>query len=312
MNRKRKFAWPVMVFFLFTAGYMLMGQMNNVTQPFQKEFKMVDVYNMYYVTEIQEILGEEGWKEEVEENLKDKTLEDIKKGDLTTLPAIWFFEKLKKGEPSELHQQEVSSYILNLQQDDGMFLLDPAEAGEGESTFTGNLLPTKLSIEVLKKYGEPIPKKEKLIQTLTKELHHRLEYGSDLILNDHDVLIIQILTQLDRDSEILQKARETIPFEMIEKNIRESARNFEILPDLVALAELLHPSSHPEKVTLEIIEASLKELQLDNGLFPFPGTKDPDILSTYHALSLMEKWELPISNQKRILEFTNEIGKNSF
>ncbi|TCN19764.1 hypothetical protein [Mesobacillus foraminis] len=314
MKTQRKYAWPVFLFFFFVAAWTVIGQLSFYSQPTDDEAGMVDVYNVYYVLEIQKFLGigNHDLNSRVQENLEEKGMTDLEEIMLSPLPAIWFLTRVLQEKPSDIQAKEFTSFVLSLQQDNGMFVNENGEELQEGENITPYLFSTKLAIEILNRYEEPIPKQKELIQAITDRLDNRLDYGKDMILDGNNLLILEILVHLDPEAKILQRARETISMDMIQVSFLKENFSLGEWTTLKGIADILHPGKPFNKVIQSHVETQLKDLQLKNGAFRFPESQEPAILSTYLAILLMKEWEIDIPKKENILEYTDEIAEASF
>lgn len=279
-----------------------------------KEIIEVDLYNIYYIFGIQERLESvnKSLKEKVKQNLEVKSLRDLTNSRLLSpLPNLWFYAQLTRDKKaSDIHVKESSTFVRNLQQDNGLFNIDKSSVDNGKKTnISSKLLPTKISVEIFKQYREQIPKKDTLLETINNDLSSRIKEGQ---INGHVLLLLQTLNILEPNSELINKSREAITIDLLQykiiENITEPAAALEIL----MISELLHGNVKFDVQMIKEIELALNKLQLENGAFPFPNSKGPDILSTFAAVEIMVELGIDINMKDEILKYTNEIADESF
>lgn len=277
--------------------------------------RLADVYDLYYVTSIQKKLGEvnKSLLSDMEENLKDRDLSELTKGEpLTPLPNLWFYSQLtKQEEPNDLFKKEIASYLSELQQKDGLFIVEPDETNTDSEDVAPRLLPTKMAIDLFKNYDEKLPNSSTLLDTVSKEFEERLGYEQDMQINGHVLLILQILQELDPTSEQLNKAKDAIPFERLQKEIEASSSDVVAISDMLDISKILYPDKNFDPQVVNKVEKGLSGLQLKNGSFPFPNSKEPDILSTYLSVKIMDAFGIEIKDKEKIQKYSNEIGISS-
>lgn len=277
----------------------------------------VDMYNIYYVIDIQDHLGEldDALIKKVNKNLKDKSLGDITNERLLgSLPSLWFYVKLTENSESlDIHKQESARFVRNLQQDDGLFILENSYVQDNKDfTVLDKLFPTKMSIDILQKYGEKIPKIKTLLNVVNNELDHRLNSVNNIRLDEETLLVLQILHKLDPQSEMMKKAKSIISIQTIQEKINNNLTNPIIVKDLIEIADILDLNVKFDSNLLKEIERSFNDLQLKNGAFPFPASNEPNLLSTHSAVIVMTTLDIEVKRKKELLEYTRDIAKNSF
>lgn len=304
----------LIITFLLGGCYPLTGSSGELKP---KDIVQVDFYNIYYILEIQQDLGmtNKKFKEEVKQSLKDKSLIDITNGRfLSPLPSLWYFAQLTKDrEATDIHKKEAATFVRDLQQDDGLFTLDKnTEQVGGESDITSKLLPTKLSIDILKQYGEEIPKRKALVNKVSNELRTRLTMGENIQLDGHTMLLLQILQELEPTSELFSESRKLISFQQIEVKIKENLTNPGAITELIQIAKIIDTNKKVDSNLRKELEKSFNGIQLKNGAFPFPMSNEADLLTTQQAIGIMHMFNIKVNKKQELLDYINDIAAESF
>lgn len=277
----------------------------------------VDVYNIYYVLNIQEHLGESNGAliKKVNKTLEEKSLKDVTNGRLlSALPSLWFFSELmKESKSTNIHKYEVASFIKNLQQDNGLFLLEKAPLGQGtELRINDSLFFTKMAIDILQHYDEKIPKKGLLREVINDELKDKLANEKNVQLNGYLLLLLQTEQALNPQTEMIVKARKVISNQRIEEEIQKHSTDPVTVNELIEIAKILDENVKFDTDIIKEIEHSFNQLQLENGAFSFAESNEPSILATHEAVEVMSFLNIDIHNKKGLLDYTNHFANDSF
>lgn len=320
MKKERSYSHSFIYLLIFLGVSLFL--VNNISKFLSDELGLhskteVDVYNIYYVLNIQELLGEsnEELMEKVNKTLEEKSLKDVTNGRLlSALPSLWFFSELmKESKSTNIHKYEVASFIKNLQQDNGLFSIEKAPLGKGtELRINDNLFFTKMAIDILQHYDEVIPKKSLLREVIHDELKDRLGHEKNVQLNGYLLLLLQIEEALHPQTDIIEKARKVISTQQIEDEIQKYSTDPVTVHELIEIAKILDKDVKFDADTIKEIEHSFNQLQMKNGAFSFADSNEPSILSTHDAVAVMSFLNIDIHNKEGLLDYTNHFANDSF